>query len=76
MMQLPTTEITRHARQRLTISQCFEPDDTRPRAVLEFAPHVGQSERSRIELTTVEEVRRLHNWLGSHLLYLGPPRKM
>jgi hypothetical protein len=74
-MHLPTTDIIHNARQRLTISQHFE-GEAKPQAVVEFEPRVGRSERFRIELRTVDEVRRLHNWLGSHLLYLIPARKM
>ena len=75
-MRLPTTDIIRNPRQRLTISQHFNDDAAKPYAILEWVPHVGRSGKFRIELSTVEEVRRLHNWLGSHLLYLIPTRNL
>ena len=73
-MHLPSADIVLNARQRLTISQHFDEEEIRPHAILEYVPQVGRSEKFRIELRTVDEVRRLHNWLGAHLLYLVPAR--
>ena len=50
-MRLPTTDIIRNPRQRLTISQHFDDDAAKPYAILEWVPHVGRSGKFRIELS-------------------------
>jgi hypothetical protein len=75
-MHLPTVDIVRDARQRLTVSQHFEEGEPKPYALFEYVPQVGRSQKFRVELRTVDAVRRLHNWLGAHLLYLVPPTNL
>jgi hypothetical protein len=49
-MHLPTVDIVRDARQRLTVSQHFEEGEPKPYALFEYVPQVGRSQKFRVEL--------------------------